>query len=193
VGAAPARQPTGGNIANHILLGAIAGMVGTAAMTVAMRALHRRLETAERYPLPPREIIDRVLPEPSPEQLRRTATIASHFGYGAAMGALFALAPGGKGPLVGAAYGVLVWAGSYLGWIPWAKILRNAVRHPLRRNALMNTVHLVWGAGTALTLRELERAQAEIFFQGEPRDAPSVACADEARPRSQGPRSRSTV
>jgi hypothetical protein len=168
-----------------MLLGAIAGMVGTAAMTAAMRALHRRLEPAERYPLPPRETIDRVLPEAAPEQIRRTSTIASHFGYGAGMGAIFALAPVSKGPLVGGAYGILVWAGSYLGWIPSARILENAVQHPLRRNALMSTVHVVWGAATALTFRELERAQAEIFSQGKPRDAPSVESAGEARSGSQ--------
>ena len=194
MGAGPEqRQPAVGNIANRILLGAIAGVVGTAAMTAAMRALHRRLEPTERYPLPPREIIDRLLPEPAPEQIRRTSTIASHFAYGAGMGALFALAPMGNGPLVGAAYGVLVWAGSYLGWIPSARILKDAVQHPLRRNALMSTAHLVWGAGTALTLRELERAQADIFSQGEPRDAPSVTSTDEARSGSQSPRSCSTV
>ena len=107
-----------------MLLGAIAGVVGTAAMTAAMRALHRRLPPAERYPLPPREIIERVVPEGVSEQTRRTSTIASHFGYGAGMGAVFALAPVDKGTLTGAGYGVLVWAGSYLGWIPSAGILK---------------------------------------------------------------------
>ena len=176
-----------------MLLGALAGVVGTAAMTAAMRALHRRLEPAERYPLPPREIVERVLPKRASEQTRRTSTIASHFGYGAGMGAVFALAPVDKGTLTGAAYGVLVWAGSYLGWIPSTNILMNATQHPLRRNLLMSGVHLVWGAVTALTLRELDRAQAEVFSQGEPRDAPSVERTGEALSGSQSSRSCSTV
>ena len=176
-----------------MLLGALAGVVGTAAMTAAMRSLHRRLEPAERYPLPPREIIERVVPEGVSEQTRRSSTIASHFGYGACMGAVFALAPVDKGTLTGAAYGVLVWAGSYLGWIPSANILMNATQHPLRRNLLMSGVHLVWGATTALTLRELDRAQAEVFSQGEPRDAPSVERTGEALSGSQSSRSCSTV
>lgn len=175
------RQPEFGNLANRMLLGAIAGVVGTAAMTAAMRAFYRRLPPAERYPLPPREIIERVVPEGVSEQTRRTSTIASHFVYGAGMGAVFALAPVDKGTLTGAGYGVLVWAGSYLGWIPSAGILKDAVRHPLRRNLLMSGVHLVWGAATALTLRELDRAQAEVFSQGEPRDAPSAQMPGEDR------------
>lgn len=150
-------------------------------MTAAMRALHRRLAPDERYPLPPREITERVLPERTTEQTLRTSTIASHFGYGAGMGALFAVAQSRNRTLTGAGYGVLVWAGSYLGWIPSANILASAVQHPLRRNLLMSTVHLIWGAATALTLRELGRAQAEIFSQGEPRDAPSAETPDEAR------------
>jgi hypothetical protein len=187
------QQHAFGNLANRMLLGAIAGVVGTAAMTAAMRALHRRLPPGERYPLPPREITERVLPHGASEQTRRTSTIVSHFGYGAAMGALFALAPVDKGTLTGAAYGVLVWAGSYLGWIPSAGILKKAVRHPLRRNLLMSGVHLVWGAATALTLRELDRAQAEVFSQGEPRDVPSVEGHNTARSGSQSPTSCSTV
>ena len=187
------QQHAFGNLANRILLGALAGVVGTAAMTGAMRALHRRLAPDERYPLPPREITERVLPESTTEQTLRTSTIASHFGYGAGMGALYALATSRNKTLTGAGYGVLVWAVSYLGWIPSAGILKNAVRHPLRRNLLMSGVHLVWGAAMALTLRELDRAQAEVFFQGEPRDAPSDEGPDTAPSGSQSPTSCSTV
>ena len=47
---------------NRLLLGALAGIAGTFAMTSAARAMHRRLPAAERYPLPPREIIEGTLP-----------------------------------------------------------------------------------------------------------------------------------
>jgi hypothetical protein len=53
------------SLETRLLLGALAGVVGTAAMTVAMRALHRRLPPQHRYPLPPREIVQEVLPEPA--------------------------------------------------------------------------------------------------------------------------------
>jgi hypothetical protein len=57
----------------------------------------------------------------------------------------------------------------------------------------MGAVHLVWGAGTSLTLRELLRAQSDIFANGELRDLR----ADRPRPgldlanRRRGTRPRS--
>src|SRR5512132_2683041 len=79
----------------RLLLGALAGLVGTAAMTAAMRILHRRLAEPERYALPPREIVQRIVPdERGSEQDLRTATLASHFAYGAASGG--SAEPGGR-------------------------------------------------------------------------------------------------
>ena len=45
-------------LGSRLLIGAIAGFVGTMAMTSAMRRLHQRLPEKERYPLTPREIVD---------------------------------------------------------------------------------------------------------------------------------------
>jgi uncharacterized membrane protein YagU involved in acid resistance len=163
------------SLETRLLLGALAGVVGTAAMTVAMRALHRRLPPQHRYPLPPREIVQEVLPEPAGHRIaedhRQTLTMAAHFGYGAATAALYAAARPPPSAGVGALYGVLVWGASYLGWIPGADILKPATQHPGRRNALMIACHLVWGATMATTLRELQRANAEIFAGNAIRDA----------------------
>ena len=157
-------------VTNRLLLGALAGLAGTAAMTAAMRAMHRHLPPPERYPLPPREIIQASVPERIEvalgEQGRRDLTLAAHFGYGAAGGAVFALVrprSDGAAAVPGALYGVLVWAGSYFGLLPALGVLKLATRHPPQRNALMIAAHLVWGATTAVTLRELERAEAEIY------------------------------
>jgi hypothetical protein len=66
--------------------------------------MHRRLPAPERYPLPPREIIEGVLPEVArggaEERGRQTTTLAAHFGYGAATGALYALVPSQTVPTV---------------------------------------------------------------------------------------------
>jgi len=167
----PARPPSaagaGPSAIDRAVLGALAGLAGTLAMTAAMRAMHRRLPGSERYPLPPREIIEGSLPEPAKAALgehgRETATVAAHFGYGALTGAAYGAAglPGGIG--AGALYGVLVWAGSYFGLMPGLGILEPAQRHPAKRNLLMIGAHLVWGGTLALTLRELEHARREIF------------------------------
>jgi uncharacterized membrane protein YagU involved in acid resistance len=70
-------------------------------------------------------------------------TLLAHFGLGGLTGAFFALLPAIRGG--GMAYGLSVWALSYLGWIPAARILTPARRHPLKRNLLMVVAHIVWG------------------------------------------------
>lgn len=153
-------------LVDRIVLGAIAGIVGTAAMTASMRAMHKRLPRSERYALPPREIVERTLPEDAAgERPLQTATMAAHFGYGAASGAVASLSRLSREPLPGALYGVLVWSASYFGWIPAAGILKRADHHPARRNLLMIAAHLVWGSVTLASLGELERAEAEVFAQ----------------------------
>ena len=142
------------------ILGVLAGVVATAAMTATMRRLHAFLPADERYPLPPREIVD-AFPATEDERSARTRTLLAHFGYGGLTGALFALLPASKG--VGIAYGLGVWALSYFGWIPAAHILAPAYRHPLRRNLLMIAAHVVWGLTLSKSLQEMEAAGDEAF------------------------------
>jgi hypothetical protein len=157
-------------ITNRLLVGALAGIAGTFAMTAAARAMHRALPAPERYPLPPREIIEGVLPGVArlraEERGRQTTTLAAHFGYGAATGAMYALFRPRGGILPGAAYGLVVWTVSYFGIMPGLWILKPAHAHPGRRNALMIAAHLVWGSTMARTLRELELAEQEVFAGG---------------------------
>jgi hypothetical protein len=179
------------SLESRLVLGALAGLVGTAAMTVAMRALHRRLPSQQRYSLPPREIIQEVLPDTAERRItedhRQTLTMAAHFGYGAATGALYAAARPRGNPGLGALYGVLVWGASYLGWIPATRILRPATQHPGRRNGLMIAVHLVWGTTMAATLRELQRANLEIFAGDAAPDAPPDGSHRRPAPRNVPP------
>lgn len=83
------------------------------------------------------------------EHGRQTATIAAHFGYGAATGALYAFAAPRGSILSRAAYGFLIWLVSYFGNMPGLRILRPAHDHPGRRNAVMIAGHLVWGSTLA--------------------------------------------
>src|SRR5688572_22570812 len=137
---------------NRILLGALAGLAATAPMTLAMKLMHEQLPREERYPLPPRQVTEGVaekagVNEKLDEGEREAATWASHFAYGAACGALYGALSGegcDRRPLLsGVGFGVAVWAGSYLGWLPAAGILSPATEHPARRNALMIAAHVV--------------------------------------------------
>lgn len=139
--------------------GVWAGLAATAPMTFAMEWGFEQLPRSQRYALPPREIISVVgekcaawqsLTEPQ----KQAATWAAHFAYGGAMGAIYsALTPHpARNAWTGAAFGLGVWAGSYLGLLPGLGILRSAAQHPSERNVLMIAAHLVWGVtlGTAL-------------------------------------------
>jgi hypothetical protein len=149
---------------NRILLGALAGLAATAPMTLAMKLMHEQLPREEQYPLPPRQVAEGLaekagVNEHLDEEEREAATWVSHFAYGAACGALYGAVSGGKTDerplLAGAGFGLAVWAGSYLGWLPAAGILSPATEHPARRNALMIAAHVVWGATTGVALERL--------------------------------------
>lgn len=139
--------------------GGLAGFVATAPMTLAMDLMHRRLPAWERYPLPPSEITEAlesragVADDLSPGE-HAALTMANHFAYGAATGALYPLVadrlPGGAAAK-GIVYGLGVWTASYLGLLPSLGILTPAAEHPRERNALMIAAHVVWGAALGIT------------------------------------------
>lgn len=147
-----------------LLIGALAGIVGTYTMTVAKETLYPLLPERQRYPLPPREITqdltERTIGHALPPGPMTTATLAAHFGFGALCGAGFAALGLHRRQAVrrGVAYGLGVWATSYLGWLPLAGILTPATRHPAERNALMIAVHVVWGGITGLAASRLARS-----------------------------------
>lgn len=154
-------------LVSGLLRGAVAGFLATAAMTAAMEAMHRRLPRQEQYPLPPSEITSVVTVKTGLRQhLDRSGhfvvTILAHFGYGAAVGALYVPSLR-RVPLPaavrGSLFGVIVWAVSYLGWLPAFGILRPATEHPARRTALMIAAHLVWGSTLGLVADRFERSR----------------------------------
>ena len=94
------------------------------------------------------------------EPEKRAATLAAHFGYGAAMGGIFAmLAPRTPGHPVpkGIAWGLIVWATSYLGLLPATGLHEPATRHPRERNILMILAHVIWGGSLGLLLSKRVR------------------------------------
>lgn len=147
------------------LKSALSGFVATLPMTIFMLATQRFLPKRQQYELPP-EMITKELAHRAHvrhhlnKQLILGATTASHFGYGAAMGAAY-------GPLQkrvplptivqGVLYGLLVWAASYLGLLPLLGISASGHKEPMRRNLMMIAAHVVWGASMG--------AMARLLFQ----------------------------
>jgi uncharacterized membrane protein YagU involved in acid resistance len=150
--------------------GAVAGLAATVPMTTAMDLMHRALPMEEQYPLPPHQITmeaaEKVRVRHSMDQPSRvSATMASHFGYGATTGAIYGeyedrvnLPPVVKG----VAYGLGVWAFSYLGLLPAVGILEPATKHPARRNAVMIAAHVVWGSALAMFYEAIKKENEEV-------------------------------
>lgn len=152
----------------RLIEGAIAGLVATGPMTVAMVLLHRYLPVTEQYALPPREITMEMAEGAGIEHCldasQRTAlSMAAHFGFGTTAGIIYALVHSSiplPSMVKGMGYGLIVWAGSYLGFVPALGLLRPATQHPRRRNVLMLVSHAVWGVTAALMLDEIDRGGA---------------------------------
>jgi putative membrane protein len=136
----------------------IAGAAATAPMSATMAALHNLLPGEPERPLPPREITENAAAAADMPQPGTGATLAAHFGYGAAAGAAYLPFAGKSGmhpAAEGALFGLAVWGGSYLGLMPATGLYRPATEEPAARNALMVTAHLVWGASLGLLFRQL--------------------------------------
>jgi putative membrane protein len=139
---------------DEIVGGALSGVLATGPMTAFIWATQRKLKWYERYAMPPRQITRRILASLGATNLLRepeqsSITTLFHFGYGAAMGALYRFVTPEQecGKLsIGMAYGIAVWTANYLGLLPALGILRPATQHPVRRSMLMIGAHLLWGA-----------------------------------------------
>jgi hypothetical protein len=173
-----------------LLAGAVGGALAGAPMAVAMKALQQSAPSARRRLLPPKqitlELARRVgLARKLDTRGRNVATAAAHFGYGTAVGAVYPYASRvlpGPTALKGALFGVGLWAGSYLGWLPATGVLRSATHEPAGRNAMMIGAHVVWGVATALTAERLmARGRRRTNGRGRQIRERSEEVEDEAR------------
>lgn len=138
---------------NRLLIGSLAGLLATVPMSAVMSTLFKQLPFNEQYPLPPREITEKVTDDIGvshklEEHEHTLLALVAHFAYGAATGAIYNFLVRKlplPGTVKGMGYGLSVWTVSYLGLLPALGILRPATEHPARRNALMIAAHIVWG------------------------------------------------
>jgi uncharacterized membrane protein YagU involved in acid resistance len=144
--------------------GAISGTIATIPMTAVMGALHSTLPQ-EREPVPPVQITASLAEKAGAADTAEDGwlaptSLAAHFGYGAATGALYGPAASffRLPPLAGGIiYGLAVWAVSYLGYLPALDIRKPAHQDPPQRTAMMVAAHVVWGATLGLVYSRLQR------------------------------------
>jgi hypothetical protein len=154
------------------LRGAVGGLVGTAAMTMSMYVLYRLLpEEEQQSHLPPRPIILGTgrklgLTQKLDETGEWTAMGAVHFAYGGLTGALLPFFPSldlhkthhmVESLARGAVFGMVVWAGSYFGWLPATGLFKTWREETPKRMALMAFSTMVWGWVTEMVAAEIEK------------------------------------
>lgn len=143
--------------AKNWLCGARAGLMATGWMSLVM-LLARKLAPTPK--LPPRKIVEATVnvatDKPVNTSFIKAASVAAHFAFGATAGGIFAnLQPRLRLSSLpaGIAYGLLIWAGSYKGWIPALKILPPPSRDNPARARTMLLAHVVYGAVLGSSLR----------------------------------------
>jgi uncharacterized membrane protein YagU involved in acid resistance len=135
-----------------LLSGFLTGIAATLPMTVYMLTI-RQLASIQK-PLPPLEISRNVAgkiglePHLTQQNLFKLSSFF-HLLYGGLAGTFFIpttrrmpVSPLTRGSL----YGLLVWADSYLGWLPITRTYPPPTQNTVQMNILIVTSHLVWGA-----------------------------------------------
>jgi hypothetical protein len=133
-----------------IVRGAVAGTVATGAMSALMLAAGRRMGEQ-----PPDAIAKKaagfVGADPSESQADAMA-VGLHVGFGATVGAVYALLPRVGPPVVRAlAVSMAVYGASYQGWVPALRILPPADEDRPARQKTMIAAHVVYGVVLGLT------------------------------------------
>ena len=149
-------EPRTDSITRELARGGLAGLLATIPMTFVLEGTRRAMPWWRRPELEPQTVTRRLLAalgasSTTVARHRDSATVVSHFGFGATAGALYGvLLPRviGGGVARAAAYGVGVFAASYLGWLPALSLFdpRPARDLPATRAARLVAAHVVWGA-----------------------------------------------
>jgi hypothetical protein len=154
----PRRVPLRRRALVGLARGAAGGVGATAAMSAVMLAAQKVGLMGE---LPPQKITDHILGARgrrarylTPRPARRALAALNHFAFGATCGALFGVAREVWGAramrpaprlAAGLAFGTAVWALSYAGWVPAARIMPMPQRDRSGRPTSMVLAHWVFG------------------------------------------------
>ncbi|HEV2127449.1 MAG TPA: DUF6789 family protein [Thermomicrobiales bacterium] len=143
---------------NRYLIGAVAGVIATAIMTIAIEI--GKLVGLLRMP-PPEQVAVNVtrrvgMTSRSPEPEFTAGTLVTHHGYGVVVGMLYVAVrrflPGSSG-LAGLVWGAVVWTTAYLGYLPALRLYPWPDDDRPSRTVVMIVAHAVYGT----TLVETEK------------------------------------
>lgn len=144
--------------------GAYAGALATVAMTGFMKA--SQWSGLYRDEIPPTKLVSRSLTRlglraKTGNQAETGLIAAGHWAFGMAAGSVFGLLHRrSRGQLraliAGVGFGLLIWAISYMGWIPALGLLRGPWRQRRAQAYMPLLAHVVYGAALGLAAEALE-------------------------------------
>jgi hypothetical protein len=151
-------------ITERIVRGAVAGGVGTVALT----ALRKGLAAADLIGVTaPEQVVARaeelgLIGDPGPKA-RRVLELAAHFGYGVSVGAVFGVLRPEDAEVkdevaVGTALGILSWGAGWAGWLPLAGVHGAPWQQRTPKVLLPVLDHAVFGAVWGLVYGLLRRS-----------------------------------
>ena len=143
---------------NVLVRGVLGGAAATTAMSVPMLVAQRLGWMGKQ---PPERIVEAALDAADLDTTTNASedvlAVASHYAFGIGCGVLFSVLHARRrlpGPAIvhGVAFGMMVWALSYLGWVPALGILPPAHRDRSGRRRTMVLGHVVYGAVLGATV-----------------------------------------
>ena len=156
-----------GNTTDTMIRGALAGLAGTAVMTLMMKKAAPKIVPEEMRPdkFPPKRAVEWAEeqagePNALTESQETKAAMGAHFTYGSGAGVVYGLLREQMGgipaPLSGMLFGVGLWAVSFEGWMPALGVQEATHEKPPKKWPMPIMGHMVYGATTALTYEALE-------------------------------------
>ncbi len=147
--------------------GALAGAAGTAVMTLMMRKAAPKMIPDEMRPdeFPPKRVVEWAeeqagMPHALTESQEMKVAMGAHFAYGSGSGAVYGLLrsqlDGLPAPLMGALFGVGLWAVSFEGWMPALGVQEATHEKPPKKWPMPIMAHMVYGVTTALAYEALQ-------------------------------------
>jgi uncharacterized membrane protein YagU involved in acid resistance len=174
-----------------IMIGSVAGTLATVPMTAAMEALRFALLGSRSETFPPKQVTRAIIKQAELQKALRpfgepgliALTVVTHFGFGTFAGGLYGAlqplikhqAPSETSPAprallhkgdtaaaaTGAAFGLLVWSGSYFGWLPALGVVKPQGDHPIDKNIILSLSHIVWGASLGVMCNRMQEKSSK--------------------------------
>lgn len=150
-----------------LIRGLLTGAMSTLVMTLSIVILQR---ATSRWKLPPQQISEAVADNAAghhdlAEPMAFRYWMSLHMLYGAIAGAVYSLAVGvlkRRSCLGGLIYGLIVWTGSYAGYLPKLNLYPSPDRDQTTRAITMIIAHCVYGATLGCLDQRLNRSEKPL-------------------------------